>query len=330
MKKLTVLFCLLALLCSLAAVPEASAKFTRIDISADSVKFRDALFQKFNIIGQTREQQLHAFNTKALPVLRARQGQAFPNVPTKNRLDKEVFAYGDVYTLSGESEDCLVLYIHGGAWVWEINERHVQFCDRLVDGLNAKVYMPIYPLAPQATYREGYRMLEQVYGELLKKNKPIIVMGDSAGGTLTLGLVLRQKAAGNRLPSKVVVLAPGAEATLSNPEIDKIALRDGMLPKYECAACARLWAGGEENLRLPDMSPINGDFRGFPPTLMFIGTYDILSADDLRLYKKLRRARVDVSLVEGNGFWHVFPIFAIKEKEQCLQIIKEFCTKNRK
>lgn len=295
-----------------------------IEISDDSVVYRERLFAENDTLGKSDREILRKFVVNSLPDLISRTEQKFPAVRTQNKLEKQTYTLGDVWTLTGTKEDRIVFYIHGGAWVWEIDKKHVTFCDRLVDALDAKIYMPIYPLAPQVTYKEGYQMVESVYDDLVQQGKPIILMGDSAGGNIALNLVLQLKEKGKSLPEKVVVLAPCADASFSNSEMDEYAKVDGLLPKAECLACARMWAG-IQSLKNPILSPLYNDVTGFPDTMFFHGTYDILYPDSKALFDKMCESGVNATFVKGIGFWHVFPIFDIEEQPQLIDLITKFC-----
>ncbi len=325
MKKLFALLLAAVSVLSFSACAKAPVQ-TTIEISAseETAAFRDAFYERYGYLGKSDDEIIATFEEVYLPYLNARTEQAFPEAETTNNLEKESFDYGDVYVLSGKTQDMNVLYIHGGAWVWEITEQHTDFCDKLVDSLGAKVYMPIYPLAPEADYSQTYQMIRQVYDELLKQDKPIIIMGDSAGGTITLGFVLSLKDSGAELPEKVVVMAPAADLSFENSEIDEYQPRDGMLSKVELIECAKLWAK-DADLTLPQISPLFGDYKDFPDTLMFVGDCDLLCADDLKLYDKMCEAGINATLVKGIGLWHVYAVFPISEQQRCLDIITDFC-----
>jgi len=325
MKKIATLLIVVAVVFSLAACNNKPQQ-EKIEITAsqETIEFREALYKRTGYLYKTEEEIMAEYNEVWLPYLNARTEQVFPDITTTNTLSKESFDYGDVYTLTGSKQDNVVLYIHGGAFVWEINENHVSFCDKLVDSLGAKVYMPIYPLGPEANYEETYQMIEKVYDELLKLNKPIFIMGDSAGATITLGFTLKLKDSGKKLPNKVVVMAPAADCSFSNSEMDDYQPRDGMLFKKEIIEYVKLWTK-DADLTIPQISPLYGDYKDFPDTLMFVGDCDILCADDLKLYDKMCEAGMNATLVMGKDLWHVFSIFDISEKAKSLEIISEFC-----
>lgn len=251
--------------------------------------------------------------------------QPFPDANVRNKLEKDCTCDGfDVYSISNGDYDKIVYYIHGGAWVFDILKEHVEFCDDLCERLNAKVYMPVYPLAPKYSYKETYKMIMDFYDELLKQGKPIYVMGDSAGGTLTVGLVQRLIAEGKKLPEKIVPLSPAADLSFSNPEAKEVEARDPMLALYGVTDMAKMWANGTD-LKDPALTPISGNLNGFPPTLLFISTDDILCPDDLILYDMLEKSGCDITLVIGQGLWHVFSICDTPEREKSLNIIRDFC-----
>ncbi|RAP52436.1 MAG: hypothetical protein BZ137_08690, partial [Methanosphaera sp. rholeuAM130] len=98
-------------------------------------------------------------------------------VESKDFFDCQMILFNDV-----EDSERLVIYLHGGIYVDEIMLPHLTFCDKLAKKVNACVFAPIYPLAPNHTYEETYEILEKLYEHLLTMDKPIIIMGDSAGG----------------------------------------------------------------------------------------------------------------------------------------------------
>lgn len=248
----------------------------------------------------------------------------FPQVETRNKLEKETFGGFDVYTLCGDDYDKIVYYLHGGAWVFDILKEHVEWCDDLVDRLNAKVYLPKYPLAPVYSYKETYEMLMGLYDELLKQNKPIYIMGDSAGGQLTLAVTSMCKQTGRKMPKGIVPLSPAVEMSFTNPAALEVEVRDPMLGVYGCVEFAKMWAK-DLDLKDPALSIINADLTGFPKTLLFASTDDFLGPDDFEFAEKLEASGCDILLVRGEGLWHVFSISNTPERKRSLDIIQTFC-----
>jgi len=261
---------------------------------------------------------------QVIEALSDRGEQTFPECEVKNRLDSMVFQESKVYMLTKEGYENVVLYIHGGAWTFEISEEHISFCDELATRLNAKVYMPLYPLAPEADSEATYSVIEGLYKEILKEEKKVYIMGDSAGGNITLGLMYTIKEENLVKPEKMILIAPCSDMTFSNKDMVELNKNDPELELYGCSKCAELWAG-KENLKEPKNSALYTDVAGYPDTMIFQGTNDILWPDNLMLYQNMKNAGVEVSLVKGEGLWHVFPIYPIPERTEALNLIEEFC-----
>jgi len=250
----------------------------------------------------------------------------FPEVETRNTLVKEKCDGFNAYYLTKEGYENIILYIHGGAWVFEMFPDHVKLGDDLVDKLNAKVYLPMYPLAPKYSYKDTYKMLLNLYDEILKEGKPVFIMGDSAGGTLTLGLTHIIKETGRKMPEKIVALSPATDLTFTNPESVEIEKRDPLDAIYGVQECAKMWAQGTD-LRDPALSALSRDVSGYPDTLLLACSEDILTPDIVKFYEMMEKAGNNVTLVKGEGHWHVFCTFMIPERETFLDMVRDFCLK---
>jgi len=131
------------------------------------------------------------------------------------------------------------------------------------------------------------------------------VFGTSAGGALTLALIVRAKADRLPLPAAIASGTPMADVTktgdtfYTNEMIDNVLVsRDGV-----CQRAAEWYANGHD-LADPLLSPINGDMSAFPPTLLVSGTRDLLLSNTVRVHRKLRRAGVEAMLNVFEGQSH--------------------------
>ncbi len=133
----------------------------------------------------------------------------------------------------------------------------------------------------------------------------IIFAGDSAGGGLSLAAILALKEKGGSLPAAAVCLSPWADLALTGQSHSIKAKAEVILRKetlHEWALCY----SGESNLTNPLVSPVYGDFHGFPPILIQVGSEEILLDDSLLLAEKAKSAGVDVTLKVWDGMWHVW------------------------
>ncbi len=248
--------------------------------------------------------------------------QELPNVETTNTITKKEYGNNNLYYLTKNNNyDSIVLYIHGGAYIGEIVDLHVKFCDQLVDALNAKVCMPLYPLAPQATFDEAYEFMDEVYNDLLKENKRIYIMGDSAGGGFALAYTEYLKANNRKTPNKMVLISPWVDVTMTNEQIKVYEQADISLAPYGAIEAGKMWAGTTDRTDYR-ISPIYGNLDGLPDTLMFVGNHEIVYPDDMKLYDNLTNTNIKVII--GEGFWHVYPLYDIKEQSYCINAIKSF------
>lgn len=218
--------------------------------------------------------------------------------------------FGCQMVLFNDVEDCerLIIYLHGGIYVDEIMLSHISFCDKLAKKANACVYAPIYPLAPNHTYEETYEIVEKLYGHLLALNKPIIIMGDSAGGGLSAAFCEHLAVIDLPQPENLILISPWIDISMSGDY-------DGVDPDSIGSADAlremgKSWAG-DLDLKDYKVSPMFGDVSGLAKTTIFVGSDETLYSDILKFHNKLKDAGVDVELNTGEGMNHVYPIYPL-------------------
>jgi acetyl esterase/lipase len=146
-----------------------------------------------------------------------------------------------------------------------------------------------------------------VYAAALKTTKPedIGVFGSSAGGALTLELMLRAKQERLPLPGAIAVGTPMADETEHGDSMQTNALVDNVLVSRSgfCDSAARFYVKGHD-MADPMISPLNGDLHGFPPTILTTGTRDLLLSDTVRTHQKLLQSGVPADLLVFEGMSH--------------------------
>lgn len=222
---------------------------------------------------------------------------------------KEMFGCQMVLFNESTTTDHLVLYLHGGAYINEITNLHISFCDKLAKNVNATVFAPIYPLAPNHTYEETYEIVENLYRLLLKFEKPITIMGDSAGGGLSAAFC--EYLAANELsePEHLILISPWVDVSMSGDYDDYLDV-DPMLGVDGLREMGRVWAG---NLDTKDyrVSPLFGNIEKLPQTTIFVGTHEIFYPDILKFYNMLKNNGIDVTLNVGEEMAHVYPLYPL-------------------
>jgi acetyl esterase/lipase len=206
-----------------------------------------------------------------------------------------------------ENTDRVLLNFHGGGYVLGPGESGT-YEAILAAGLSGyRVIMPDYRMAPDFPYPAALDDATAVYKTLLETtpSEKIGVFGTSAGGGLTLALILRAKTEGLPLPSAIAAGTPWADLTKTGDAYFTNDHLDNVLVSYDgwLGDAAKLYAGGND-LKDPMLSPVYGDVSGFPPTLLTSGTRDLFLSNTVRMHIKLRKAGVDADLIVFEGMSH--------------------------
>ena len=152
------------------------------------------------------------------------------NVSTNRFMNRKVFTITPKEQ-TGNSKT--ILYFHGGAYVAEATEKHWEFIEKIVNDTKNTVIMPDYPLTPKYSYKDVFNMIEPLYKETIQKvgAENLIVMGDSAGGGMALGLLEKLSKSKVEMPIKTILISPWLDTTMSNPKIDEYQKNDNDLNK---------------------------------------------------------------------------------------------------
>lgn len=216
--------------------------------------------------------------------------------------------------------DRVILYLHGGGYTAGGLDYAKGFGGLLAAQTRLTVFCTAYRLAPEHKFPAAQDDAMEAYQSLLNLGylpEHIAIAGESAGGGLALSLALRIRDEGNPMPACIVAISPWADLTLSGSSYNNNVRRDPSLIRESLAYYAIAYAAGHETEAY--VSPIYGDFAGFPPTLLFAGGDEILLSDAKTVQKKLKQAGADSTLVIADGMWHVYPLYGTPEGKQALE-----------
>ncbi len=235
---------------------------------------------------------------------------------------KQMFGCQMIIFNEDTTTERIILYLHGGAYVNEMANLHIVFCDKLAKKANATVFAPIYPLAPNHTYEETYQIVENLYNLILKFNKPVIIMGDSAGGGLSASFCEYLNANDLTQPKHLILISPWVDVSMSGDyeeyeEIDPMLGVDGLREMGE------VWAGDLDSKDYK-VSPLFGDIKKLPRTTIFVGTHEIFYPDIIKFFNKLKNNGIDVEVNIGEGMTHVYPLYPmVPESKEAFKHIVE-------
>jgi monoterpene epsilon-lactone hydrolase len=137
----------------------------------------------------------------------------------------------------------------------------------------------------------------------------IAMYGDSAGGGLVAGSVLKMRDEGIGMPAALVLWSPWTDVTGIGDTYFTLRNADPFLDVELDRNSADAYANPSDQ-KNPYVSPVYGNFsNGFPPTLIQGGTKEMLLSDFVRLYQALDQAGIPVKLDIYEGMPHEFQIF---------------------
>lgn len=219
----------------------------------------------------------------------------------------------------------LLIFIHGGAFISGPVKHHWDTIQEIVKQTNKTVWLCDYPKAPESKILEISNNIDLVYNKALEKYqaKQIILIGDSAGGTLVTALTQRLVQNKIELPLKIILVSPVMDSTMSNSEIDKIDKIDPILSKTGVLSAKKMCVENDD-LKNVMISPINGSFNGFPSTILFLGGHDIAYPDQQLAVQKLIKAKVNIEVIDEKNMPHIWPFLPVmKEAKTALKKIIE-------
>jgi acetyl esterase/lipase len=224
-----------------------------------------------------------------------------------------------------------LLYLHGGAWCLHLPCIYKRFGARLSTLTGMRVLLVDYRLAPEHPFPAAtddclaaYRwLIEHGYGE-----RPLVVAGDSAGGSLTAVTLMRARDAGLELPDCAVLISPSTDLTMSGPSASYNLAADPMFSEASFRLLPPIVCPGLDRTE-PLLSPLHGNWAGLPPLLFHAGSTEVLLDDSVRAHDRACQAGVDAEIEVWWQMVHVFQVFhMLPESGQALARINAFIGKH--
>jgi acetyl esterase/lipase len=218
-----------------------------------------------------------------------------------------------------------ILYLHGGAYCVGSPRTHRTITGTLARLTGARVFAADYRLAPEHPFPAAVEDAVAAWRGLLVTGLgagQVAIAGDSAGGGLALAAALSLRDRGEPLPAALVTFSPWVD--LAAPR-GPVPTGEVMISPEWTADCAQRYVAGGE-ARHPLASPLHADLRGLPPTLVQVGTDEVLLADSQGIRDALRAAGVDVHYEQYARRWHVFQANAglLADADRALERVARF------
>ncbi len=235
-------------------------------------------------------------------------------------------------TAEGASDSRVVLYFHGGGYIFGSPRTHRAMLAEMSQSSGARVLALDYRLAPEHLFPAPVEDAVAAYRWLINEGydpERIAVGGDSAGGGLTVAFMVQARYLGLPLPSAAVCISPWVDMEGLGDSMETRASADPIVMKEGLLLSAKTYLGGCDP-RAPLAAPLYADLRGLPPILIQVGDAEVLLDDSTRLAGLAREAGVEVQVDVWDDMIHVWHLFApiLPEGRQAIAQAGDFIKKH--
>lgn len=209
-----------------------------------------------------------------------------------------------------KNERMVLLQLHGGGYVGAMRNAYRSFAGLYSElGKGMSVLTVDYRVAPEHPYPAALEDSIYAYNWLLQagwQEEEIVVAGDSAGGGLAMALCMYLKNQNRKLPAGIIAMSPWTDLTQSGSSYTDNYEKDPLFGNTKDSLIYNKDYVQDNDPTNPYISPLYGNFTGFPPMLIQVGSYEMLLSDSLLVAEKAKRAGVKVRLSVYEGMFHVF------------------------
>lgn len=224
----------------------------------------------------------------------------------------------------------IIFYLHGGGYAFPPYPTHYFFLRSVVRKTNAQVIFPQYLKTPKYSYKESVPYVLTLYKQMLKENvndNPIILMGDSSGGGMALGLADALREEGIQQPDEIIAISPWLDITNENPEIPDLEPLDPMISQIGLNLASEYWIGKDGRIDDPLVSPMLISGRDLARITLFVGTHEVFYPDILQFANRLKEDNIEHDIYIAEKMNHIYPVYPTPEGEEARQIISAIINK---
>lgn len=220
-------------------------------------------------------------------------------------------AGGDLIRLPGCDDSRLIIYYHGGGFLFGSSRSHRVVASHLARASGCAVLAADYRLAPEHPAPIANDDAFAVYRWALDRGYPashVALCGDSAGGNLAIGAAIRARDAGLPLPAALMLMSPALD--LADELESHRAPSDAPLVTPELMELFNsvYLQGGDR--RAPAVNPLHADLSGLPPTLVHVGSWELLVDDSKEVVARLGAVGGKAELKVWEGMCHSWQLWA--------------------
>ena len=217
----------------------------------------------------------------------------------------------------------IIVYLHGGGYCFGSSlTTHKVGLTKLAKQTRLVCYSVDYRLAPEHQYPAALDDALVAWKHIVSQNpnRNIILAGDSAGGGLSLALMMYLRDNNERLPDGAVLFSPWTDLTCSGKTYETKAKFDPMFTTHMTKDFANIYVPNTMGKDEPYISPLYGSFTNLPRTLVIVGENEILLADSIMVGQKAKESGVDIEIDKWPNMFHDWWLFGsfIPETKQVL------------
>jgi acetyl esterase/lipase len=183
----------------------------------------------------------------------------------------------------------LLVYVHGGGFHVGSFATHGYLVRTIASALKRRTVFPEYRLAPEHPFPAGLDDVSAVLGHALGGEEAVLLGGDSAGATLSLGAWQRHR---GRPVEGLVLLSPWLD--LSCRDSVHVDAPFDYLEKGGLVRVSSSYLGGADPSN-PLASPAFADLHGLPRTFLASGGDEVLREEIAAFVAKARSAGADIT-----------------------------------
>lgn len=222
----------------------------------------------------------------------------------------------------------LILYLHGGAFIYPPVFFHWRFLHDLALRTHCDTLMPVYPKSPEYVCEYSVKTVLEYYRNISESHQydEIHLVGDSAGACLCLVVAQEAHKNGWQRPATTTLLSPCVDLShTKEKEMRALQEKDTMLQLDRVIMLNAVWQGELSN-KHPWVSPIFGDFSSVDNLSVYFGSDEILQPDDLFLKETYEKAGKTGQFHEYEGMFHTFAMFPIPDGFKAVKMIAKSIT----
>ncbi|MGD9662359.1 MAG: alpha/beta hydrolase [Porticoccaceae bacterium] len=234
-------------------------------------------------------------------------------------------------TAAGVAAKNILIHFHSGGYVMGSAKGYLEFASRLSAIADAPVVVPDYRLAPENPYPAPLEDGLAVYHWLLDQYAPgnILISGDSAGGGLTLALLMSARDQGIPLPAAAVVISPLTDLAAEGASYQENKDTDPLIDRDLAVGMGVVYIGDRDPKQTPLASPLYGDHKGLPPLFFLVSASEVLRDDSIRVVDSILASGGEAELVQFEGMVHIWTIFPfLPETTEAMTKVKDFVAKH--